>query len=99
MENALLPGYYRTRSHEAGLELRRIDDTVKKQYASPQRSSLAKDGLPNCSKYVTICLGLCGIIRGKRRRLGKRRNVGGPRASIEIEIAREEIRYSKIDNF
>lgn len=58
--------YYRAEGAiPRGLELYRIDDTVKKQYSSPQRRSLAKDGLRNCSKYVTICLGLSGIIRGK----------------------------------
>lgn len=58
--------YYRAEGAiPRGLELYRIDDTVKKQYSSPQRRSLAKDGLRNCSKYITICLGLSGIIRGK----------------------------------
>lgn len=56
MENPLPPVIIerKAQSHEAGLELYRIDDTVKKQYSSPQRRSLAKDELRNCSKYATI---------------------------------------------
>lgn len=58
------------------LNYHRIDDTVKKRYSSPQRRSLAKDGLRNCSKYVTICPGLSGIIRGKWLENVAGRNLG-----------------------
>lgn len=102
VENPLPPVIIerKAQSHEAGLELYRIDDTVKKQYSSPQRRSLAKDELRNCSKYATIYLGLSGIIRGKwRERLGKRdivvgRNLGPIKwpthAPLAIHVSRRQ---------